>query len=363
MLSGRPSINTIYLRIKADFESRLTGNRKIPKLSFYGILSIVFAGAIHLCYGLLYKFLDQMFYDTAELEYLKKIAFRRGIIPKSATFSTGVITVFGSEGIEITEDFIFRDSEGNEYSPDEVYTIPSSGEINITVISNTEGEFGNTSDSSLILDLDSLENAQPEDLESSCPIVSGLDNGVDEEDLISLRNRVAISYSVPPAGGRTSDYKLWALEIPGISYAWVKPTAFGSGTVGVVLADTNGLPPTLFALQNARNNISSKMPAGIITIVESVIRRKLDIELAISPNNVEVRANIRDYLDSLFQGLSIPGETFYLNSIRTAIGQTGVSNYSILKFYIDEEEIPVDDIEIPNYREYLYLGDVSFTNL
>jgi uncharacterized phage protein gp47/JayE len=363
MLSGRPSLQTIYTRILSDIQSRLDGKKKIGKFSFYGIIAVVFAGAIHICYGFLYKFIDQLFYDSAEREYLIKLAYRRGINVKSATFSSGRLNVFGEEGTEITESFIFRDSAGIEYSPSESYIIPEEGEVIIDISSNVEGTVGNTRDSVLTLDLNSIGDLDPDNIDVSAPIHSGLNNGADEESTSSIRNRIAISYSVPPAGGRDSDYELWALEIPGIDFAWTKPTFAGAGTVGVVVSDINKLTPTLFALQSAQNNIQNKKPSGVSVVVSSVLRRRLDIVIAISPNTLELRQNVRGNLDSLFDGLSIPGEKFYLNSIMTSIGQSGLSNYEILSFNLDGESIPIGDIEMPNYRSYLFLADVDFVGI
>uniref|UniRef100_UPI0032B60DD4 baseplate J/gp47 family protein n=1 Tax=Escherichia coli TaxID=562 RepID=UPI0032B60DD4 len=46
----------------------------------------------------------------------------------------------------------------------------------------------------------------------------------------------------PPAGGNKYDYKRWALEVDGVTSAYVEPLRRGLGTVDVAITSANDLP-------------------------------------------------------------------------------------------------------------------------
>ena len=61
----------------------------------------------------------------------------------------------------------------------------------------------------------------------------GLAAGSDAETDESLRARVLRRIQKPPQGGAGYDYVAWALEVPGVTRAWVYPAEMGLGTVTV----------------------------------------------------------------------------------------------------------------------------------
>lgn len=62
---------------------------------------------------------------------------------------------------------------------------------------------------------------------------AGIVGGADEEDFYEFRNRTVNGLRVAPGGGNDDDYVRWALEVPGVTRAWVDPHGNGDGTVVV----------------------------------------------------------------------------------------------------------------------------------
>src|SRR5581483_12073731 len=57
--------------------------------------------------------------------------------------------------------------------------------------------------------------------------------GADVEDEAAYRTRYLQAYAKPPQGGSVADYEEWALDVPGVTRAWVMPNGLGAGTVVV----------------------------------------------------------------------------------------------------------------------------------
>lgn len=80
--------------------------------------------------------------------------------------------------------------------------------------------------------------------------MSGIDNtltliepatgGADIENEEDFRQRGLQAYQNPPQGGSDADYKKWALEISGVTRAWIKRRGMGAGSVVVyIMCDGN----------------------------------------------------------------------------------------------------------------------------
>ena len=58
----------------------------------------------------------------------------------------------------------------------------------------------------------------------------GIAGGADEQSDLLLLQRVLARLRQPPHGGADFDYIRWALEVPGVTRAWVYPLELGAGT-------------------------------------------------------------------------------------------------------------------------------------
>lgn len=355
MAFTRPTVDTIYQRIKADMEARLTGNVRIAKVSVLGILAMVFAGALHLAYGALIWFAKQLFPDTASTTYLDTQAALKNLARKAASFTTGTITVTGTDTTVIPAGTIWQDSDGNQYATDALETI-TGGTVQVEVTAVVEGSVSNSTATELEI-LSPIAN-----VDSTAAILSGFSNGQDQETDSQLRRRILDVYKAPPAGGRATDYKRWALETLGIYRAWVKPLYLGSGTVGIVVADENGNAVSTGVKATAQAYIDTQRPLGVVARVEDIVAADVQFDISITPNTTDVQGNIDAALSTLFLEESEPGVTFPISRIRTTIGQNGVDDYSITEIRVDGTPVSLADIAATGFT-YLKFDSVTYASL
>lgn len=352
---NRPTVETIYQRIKSDMETRLTGDVKIARFSVLGVIAKIFAGTIHLCYGVLVWLADQLFPDTAEQDYLDRQAALKDVTRKAATFADGQIEMTGVDGTNIPAGTIWQNSEGVQYSTD-VLAIISSGSATVEVTSIDPGSASNTSELELAI-LNPIIN-----LDSTAQVAQVIGGGADEETDAELRERLLALYASPLAGGRAADYEQWALEVAGVGDAWVFDAFSGPSTVGVVVSDGEGQIVDPGVKTNCQENIDDNRPLGVVATVYDILPKAITLDVNILPNNGTIQTNINNNLTSLFETSANPGGTIFLSQIRTAIGTSTVVDYEILEIYIDGVANGVNDIELTGF-EYPNFASVTYGDL
>src|SRR5690606_31261962 len=128
-------------------------------------------------------------------------------------------------------------SDGFEYEVEADAEVVD-GVATATVLALTAGIDGNTDAGT------SVTLVQPVDDVSSAGEVgeAGIAGGVDAETDDDLRARLMQRIQEPPRGGAVNDYERWALEVSGVTRAWVYPGHLGIGTVGVTFVMDNNDP-------------------------------------------------------------------------------------------------------------------------
>jgi len=361
----RPSIDTIYSRIKADIETRVTGNVKIPEKSLLDILTRVFAGAIHLCYGVLVWLSDQFFTDTQDLEFLEREAILLGFPRKPAEFATGDSTFKATNGTFIDVGIEIQDEQGvvyfttsSDFVTDDIVD-PGIGAVTVDVQAKVAGTGGNFEGGAMSL-VD--PNANP-DIISDEVITQPIENGVDAETEDALRERITILKQQPPSGGKEQDYLLWALEIPGVDKAWVYDIYLGAGTVGVVIADEDFQPVATSIKEDTQDNINAKGPLGVKKDVIDPDSQPVTWSIKIVPNTPSIQQNVENNMLALFDSITRPGGTILLSQMRNAIANSGVNDYEITDIEFGSYgSIGVANIEASNF-ELPYPDSYTFTTL
>jgi uncharacterized phage protein gp47/JayE len=102
------------------------------------------------------------------------------------------------------------------------------GFATVTVIALVAGSNGNT-DSGAPMTLAGVVPGITSTGVAYGPITGGSDLELDA----ALRTRMLESYAAPPHGGNDSDYVTWALQVPGVTRAWVPPVPLVPGAVTV----------------------------------------------------------------------------------------------------------------------------------
>jgi uncharacterized phage protein gp47/JayE len=136
----------------------------------------------------------------------------------------------------------------------------------------------------------------------------------------------------PPAGGNKYDYPRWALEVPGVTSAFIYPTRRGIGTVDIAIL-SNGMPPS-DALRDAVTAYiedRAEVTADWMVLTPQLVAVDVDATVVLSGDVslAAVQAQINAGLAAYFATLR-PGDTVRRTRIQTIVGDAdGVVDYEL----------------------------------
>lgn len=168
-----------------------------------------------------------------------------GMSRRTARPASGEITITGTPNVVIPAGSMFstaaiNDQPSVDYRTLEVVTIPESGTVYADVECTRTGVIGNTPENTIVLVSSRLKGITAVTNEKP------LTGGTEEEDDASLIARI-VEYNKSQGEsyvGSPSDYKRWALSVPGVGSATVISAKDTSGTVTIIITDANGDPAT-----------------------------------------------------------------------------------------------------------------------
>lgn len=330
-----PSIIQLKQRIKSDIDRELGVSGKSLRRSLTGVLSSVIAGAVYLLYVYHEFIARQLFIDSADSEYLDRFASIWGVSRKPASFSQGTVSFTGVDGTVIPS--------GSELIVDgEVYetissTTISSGSALVDVVAQVAGVSQNILEGEKLVLVSPIAGVNSEAIVFTGGIIGGADEEGDEE----LRARLISRVQLPPHGGAAFDYISWALEVPGVTRAWVFPEYLGDGTVGVsfVQDDENPIIPNSAKVSEVQSYIDdySRRPVTADVTVFAPIAKVVDLTIAISPNTLAVQTAVENEIRALISREAAPGGALntdgkiYLSRLSEAISiASGEFRHSIV---------------------------------
>lgn len=232
-----PTIEESTARQLRDIENALPGEDiDTGTDSDYGVRATAVSGVADGLYAHQGWIARQIFPDTADPEFLELHCRQRNVLRKGATSSSGSADVTGTPGKLLPTGAEIR-ADGVSVFTTEDCTIGDDGTGNPPVRSTDTGEKTNTT-----APVQATLVSPPEGINSTVT-VSPLMGGTDKESDDSLLDRYLEVLRRPPAGGNKYDYKRWALEVDGVTSAYVAPLRRGLGTVDVAITSANDLPP------------------------------------------------------------------------------------------------------------------------
>lgn len=326
MSFSRPTLSELIARVRADVQSRLTADQM--RRSDAEVYSRIIAAASHELHGHLAFISDQVLYDTAEAEFLDRWASIWLSTPrKPAVVASGNVSLTGVNGTVIPAATLLVRADGAEFYTLADATI-SAGVATAAVNASVAGQAGNTLVGTV------LAMASPvSGVGSDVPVnAGGLTQGADIEDDISLRARLISRIQQPPQGGAAHDYVTWALEVPGVTRAWVYPKELGAGTVTVrfVRDDDVSLIPDAAEVLAVQAYIDNLRPVTADLTVVAPVPVSLNFTIEVTPNTLAVKAAVEAELKDLLTREASPGATILLSHIREAISiAAGESNYTM----------------------------------
>ncbi len=334
----RPTRAEIIDRIRADMVTEGLSAAGLRR-SVEGVLAWVLGTALHLAYGFLDWIWRQRFVTLADAEFLEILhGGPWGVARKAATYAGGPATIPGINGSIMLPGMLVRRADGVDYQIT-AEAVAAGGVASVTLAALLPGAAGNAAAGtplSLVSPVAGFQSA-------GSVAAPGLTGGADQEDPESYRARILRRMQEPPHGGAGADYVTWALEVPGVTRAWVYPEAMGPGTVTVrfmmdeVRASQNGIPQGAFDPgtgtyagdlaavygyideRDADGN-SIRRPTTAELFVVAPIPVPLEIEISgLNPATQAVRDAVEAEIRDLLRREAKPGITILLSHIREAI--------------------------------------------
>lgn len=313
----RPTPATILARIQAEIDIALPGADARIRRSVEGVLAKVLAMSSHELYGFLDWNSRQILPDTAESEFLERHASLWGITRKAASPAIGTVQFTGTSGAIIPAGSTIVRNDDAAYTVDADITI-AAGTGTGTVTAVTGGAGGNAAAGTKARLSSPIAGVVSEGVVQS----GGLSGGADTEDDESLRARVIARIRQQPHGGAAFDYVTWAMEIPGVTRAWVWPEQYGAGTVAVtfVMDDKAGsIIPSGPEVAAVQEHIDALRPVTADVTVFAPIAAPVDFEVHLNPNSLAVQASVQAEIEDFLRREAVPGGTLYLSRLNEAI--------------------------------------------
>lgn len=349
MAFNRPSLTELNERITNDIDSRAPGTEPRLRRSLFGILGRIVAGVIHGLYGYQEYKSKQYLPDTADEDHFPRHASIWKVPRKAAEFAIGNADVTGTNGSVIEAGSLWQRSDGVEYSVDEEVTL-SGGTATLALTAVDAGANGNASAG---VTLTAVETIPGVDGQATVD-ANGLTNGADIESLEAWRARVLTRIQRPPHGGAKQDYEAWALEVPGVTRAWVFPKELGDGTVTVrfVRDDDASIIPDAAEIQAVQDYIDTVRPVTADLTVVAPTPVELDLTIELTPNTTTVQAAVEAEIEDLLRREAEPGGTILISHIREAISiAAGETDHALVS--------PVADIT-HNTGEMAVMGTITW---
>ena len=363
MSFNRPDLNTLIDRAITDIESRLPGADARLRRSNLNVLARVSAGSAHGLYGYLDWIARQILPDTAEDEMLDR--FAAIYLPearKPASYAGGGVIIKGSNDRAIPALTVFHRADGVTYINHEEARVQN-GVAVVYAEAEFPGKAGNAAPGTVL-----TLGSPVEGIEATAKVDDkGMTRGADVEEDERLKPRIIARIQEPPHGGAAHDYVQWALEVPGVTYAWVVPLAMGDGTVTVRFVRDNDGPgvaiiPNEDEVMDVFNHIEARRPIGSHLFVAAPTPEFINFEIAdLDPDTDAVRQAVYNELEDLIKRSrpekivqkTAAGVRIRLSHIRAAISAAlGENDYVLVS--------PVADIVCESW-EIPMMGDITWS--
>jgi len=225
---SRPTLTLLRQQVAGDINVALAGADGLLRRANLKVIGEVEAGLTNLQFGYLDWIALQAVPFTSTDEFLQGWGALKNVTQKGAVAASGGTTLTGIAGTDIPLGTILVRGDGRTYISTADVAIGGGGSVEVPAVDQTPGAAGNT----LVGSVMSLSKAI-ENVNVNGTVTTAFVGGADVETQDAFRSRVLERYAAPPQGGAAQDYVTWALEIPGVTRAWVIPNGAGAGTVVV----------------------------------------------------------------------------------------------------------------------------------
>lgn len=338
-----PTLPALISRARSD----LAGSSALLR-SDSEVLARVLAAASYGRYAHQTYIAEQILPDTADEETLRRMArarLKRDQLP--AVAATGTASFTGAASAVLDAGTLLQRDDGQRFRVSLSVTLTGpAGVVSLEAVD--AGQLGNTPAGSILRSVSPVLGVA----DTFTVLAPGLAGGTEQESLEALRARVLRSYKVVAHGGSQSDYETWALEVPGVTRAWVRRHWMGPGTVAVFIVrdgDVSPIPgPEALALAQAY--IDGERPVTAEVAVLAPVEKPIQYEIKLTPDSGALRLAVESALVDLHNRESELGVTLLNTHIREAIsGTAGEKDHALLS--------PAGDV-VPAANELLTFGGI-----
>lgn len=323
---SRPTLAALVERIRTDVLSRLVNDDALRRTEAE-VYSRALAGAVHGLYGYVEWAAKQIIYDTADEEHLVRWASIWKVLRKVAVAATGDVTFSVQVGAVIPAGTLLQALDGVQYATTAEVTAVSTSTV-AAVVAVEPAAAGNRAAGQTLNLVSPVAGVQTL---ATAGLLSG---GADVETIDSLRDRFLTRIQQPPQGGAKHDYENWALEVPGVTRAWVYPQELAQNGVTVrFVRDNDGtgaaIIPSAPEVATVQAYIEERAPVTADVTVVAPNAVPLDFVFTdLTPDTTAVQAAVLAELQDLLRRKAVPGGTLLLSQIRAAISAAaGEENY------------------------------------
>lgn len=362
---SRKTYSQLKTDVAQDIAGQLPGADALLRFNNLGILGRVLARMTNLLYGYLDWIARMAVPFTAEAEYLLGWGGLKGVTLKNAALagvSGGAVTFTNcTPTVPLPINTPLVRGDGVQFQTTGAGVVSGGGIVTVPVSALVAGAAGNSA-VGVTLNLGTAIAG----IQSSGLVSTAIAGGADVETLDQYRSRMLQVYQNTPQGGAVADYVKWALEVPGVTRAWVTPLGMGVGTVivrfmeDVAQAGGGGFPvgtdgTATLELRAAHatgdqltvanyiygSNVIARQPVGALVYAVAPIANVIAFTIAhIAGVSAAVKASIAAAIDGVFLEFGVPGGTIYLSDLEAAIAAVpGTEGFVIT--------IPADNFTMP----------------
>lgn len=302
---------------------------------------VIAAGAFGL-YGLLAWQSKQILPDSCDEDMLARWADLKDVPRKSATPAQGAIEATGADGAFVPTGMLWQTRAGVQVRVTQDTLL--SGVTRVPVEAIVPGAAGNLVAGMQLVAI----SPAPGVTDRAVVEASGLGGGTDLELLERWRRRVVRAFRIQPHGGDPDDYVTWAMEVPGITRAWVRRAWLGPGTVGVFVVrdDDDNIVPDAAELAAVLAHIQSKRPVTAEIHVLAPTLLPVNYQIQLFPDGDALRGKVEEALRELHMAEADLGRRLYRTHVAATISNVpGEMDHKLLSPAADvvpqPQELPV----------------------
>ena len=260
----------------------------------------------------------QIFPDTADSDNLQRHAATRGLSKKRATAAGGGILINGQPGAPVTGPVTGQTLDARQYTTTATGSIGADGTLTLAAACTAVGSIGNADPGTPLTLL-----SPPNGVTSSAAVVNMV-GGTDDETDPELLSRLLDVIRRPPAGGNKWDYRRWAMNVDGVSAAYVYPLRRGLGTCDVVITASGGLPSatTLANVQAAIDGQRCVTAKNSLVIAPTIVALDHVVQVAFPSGTADgAKAALQPGIAAYFAALE-PGSIYVKSRVEGVITDT-----------------------------------------